>query len=150
VELAKEVTRKNDNQTAITKFRAILNSSTSYFNAEPIPKNESDEVAHKKCSDVKGAKKYCPKRWAAIQLWFDESRKAGFSVRRMCVFTICNSSHIFKAEMNSNDTSCFAPWCSCEKFCTQIESGSKDGAVREFSPPTIVARVRQFAARCHV
>ena len=78
MQLAKEVTGENDNQTAITKFRAILNSSASYFNAEPIPKNESDEEAHKKCSDIEGAKKYCPKRWAAIQLWFAESRKAGF------------------------------------------------------------------------
>ena len=83
MEIAKEVTGENDNHTAITKFRAILNSSASYFNAEPIPKNESGEEAHKKCSDIEGAKKYCPKRWAAIQLWFAESRKAGFSVRRM-------------------------------------------------------------------
>ena len=109
------MTGENDNQTAITKFRAILNSSASYFNAEPIPKNESDKVAYRRCNNVEGAKKYCPKRWAAIQLWFAESRKAGFSVRRMYVFTICNSIHIFKADMNSNDTSCFAPWCGCDK-----------------------------------
>ena len=83
MEIAKEVTGENDSNTAITKFRAILNSSASYFNAEPIPKNESDEEAHRKCSDIEGAKKYCPKRWAAIQLWFAESRKAGFSVHRI-------------------------------------------------------------------
>ncbi|XP_078369460.1 uncharacterized protein LOC144653347 isoform X2 [Oculina patagonica] len=75
VKVAKEVTGESDNQTAITKFRAKLNSSESYFNAEPIPKNESDAEAHRKCSHIEGAKKYCPKRWAAIQLWFAESRK---------------------------------------------------------------------------
>ena len=83
MEIAKEVTGENDTNTAKTKFRAILNSSESYFNAEPIPKNESDKEAHRKCSHIEGAKKYCPKRWAAIQLWFAESRKAGFSVRQI-------------------------------------------------------------------
>ena len=69
------MTGQSDNDTAVTKFREKLNSSESYFNAKPIPKNESDEEAHKKCSDIEGAKKYCPKRWAAMQLWFAESRK---------------------------------------------------------------------------
>ena len=76
VAVARQVTGESDNQTAITKFRDKLNSSSSYFNAEPIPKNESDKEAHKKCSDIEGAKKHCPKRWAAIQLWFEEARKA--------------------------------------------------------------------------
>jgi len=75
VAVAKEVTGESDNDTAVTKFREKLNSSDSYFNAAPIPKNESDKEAHRKCSDIDGAKKYCPTRWAAIQLWFSESRK---------------------------------------------------------------------------
>ena len=62
----------------MTEFRQKLNSSESYFNPEPIPKNESDKEAHRKCSDIEGAKKYCPKRWAALELWMAESRKAGF------------------------------------------------------------------------
>ena len=74
-EVAREVTGEANNATAVKKFREKLNSSESYFNAEPIPKNESDEEAHKKCSDIEGAKRYCPKRWAAMQLWFSESRK---------------------------------------------------------------------------
>ena len=49
-----------------------------YFNSEPIPKNESDKKAHRKCSDIEGAKKYCPKRWAALELWMAEARKASF------------------------------------------------------------------------
>ena len=80
MEVARQVTGESDNQTAITKFKAKLNSSESYFNAEPIPKNESDKDAHKKCSDIEGAKKYCPKRWAAFELWIAESRKASFVV----------------------------------------------------------------------
>ncbi|KAJ7385376.1 hypothetical protein OS493_016456 [Desmophyllum pertusum] len=75
IEVAREVTGQSDNDTAIAQFRDILNSSASYFNAEPIPKNESDKDAHRKCSDIEGAKKYCPKRWAAFQLWMAESRK---------------------------------------------------------------------------
>lgn len=73
--VAREVTGESDNATAVKKFREKLNSSESYFNSAPIPKNESDEEAHKKCSDIEGAKKYCPTRWAAMQLWFSESRK---------------------------------------------------------------------------
>lgn len=74
------MTGESDNDTAVMKFREKLNSSESYFNAAPIPKNESDKEAHRKCSDIEGAKKYCPKRWAALQLWFAESRKvASFS-----------------------------------------------------------------------
>ena len=57
------------------KFRQKLNSSESYFNPQPIPKNESDKEAHIKCSDIEGAKKYCPTRWAALERWFAESRK---------------------------------------------------------------------------
>lgn len=78
VDVAKEITGEEDNQTAVKKLREILNSSEIYFNSEPIPKNESDKEAHRKCSDTEGAKKYCPKRWAAIQLWFAQARKVSF------------------------------------------------------------------------
>ena len=80
VEVARQVTGKSVNETAITKFREILNSSASYFNEEPFPANESNKEAHRKCSDIEGAKKYCPKRWAALELWMAESRKAGFII----------------------------------------------------------------------
>ena len=90
VGIAKSVTGETDNQTAIMKFREKLNSSESYFNPEPIPKNESDKEAHRKCSDIEGAKKYCPKRWAALQLWFAESRKAGLpGFPRYCCNCCC-------------------------------------------------------------
>ncbi|XP_048584057.1 uncharacterized protein LOC5511190 [Nematostella vectensis] len=74
VAVALEVTGESDNATAVAKFREILNSTESYFN-DPIPANESDANAHRLCSDIKGAQKYCPVRWDAIQQWFREARK---------------------------------------------------------------------------
>ena len=62
------------------KFKEILTNSSNFnFNPEPIPSSESDEDAHRKCSDIEGAKKHCPKRWTAVQLWLAESRKVGFN-----------------------------------------------------------------------
>lgn len=78
VEVAKEVTGESVNETAIKKFRNILNSSASYFNEEPFPEIESNKTAHARCSSIEGAKKYCPKRWAALELWMAESRRASF------------------------------------------------------------------------
>ena len=74
IEIAKEVTGINNPTEAIRVFRRKLNSTESFFNDAPIPKNESGKEAHKKCSNLKGAEKYCPKRWAAMQLWFKEAR----------------------------------------------------------------------------
>ena len=51
--IAKSVTGDTDNQTAIMKFREKLNSSESYFNPEPIPKNESDKEAHRNAVTLK-------------------------------------------------------------------------------------------------
>ena len=57
----------------------MLNDTSKFaFNTKPIPKNESDEEAERKCSDIKGAKEHCPTRWAAVQAWMDEIRKVGF------------------------------------------------------------------------
>ena len=67
------------------KFKEKLNSSENYFNPEPIPKNESDKEAQRKCSDIEGAKKYCPKRWAALELWMAESRKVSFVGDEPCI-----------------------------------------------------------------
>ena len=70
------MTKESDNTTAKDLFIKRLNESDMYFTGdEPIPKNESDEKAHIRCSSVEGAKKYCPKRWAAMQRWFSEARE---------------------------------------------------------------------------
>ena len=89
VAVAREVTGESNNDTAVMKFRKKLNSSESYFNAEPIPKNESDKEAHRKCRDIEGAKKYCPNRWAALELWFAESRKVTIPLCLSITFVLC-------------------------------------------------------------
>lgn len=76
----------------MTKFRERLNSSEFYFNSEQFPKNESDKEAYRKCSDIEGAKKYCPKRWAALQLWFAEVRKVSFFSETISIKTGRNKS----------------------------------------------------------
>ena len=72
------MTGQNDSDEAVRLFRQKLNSSESFFNDAPIPQNESNKEAHRKCSDLKGAEKHCPKRWAAMQLWFKEARRVSF------------------------------------------------------------------------
>ena len=80
VEIAKEVSGTNDSDEAVRLFRQKLNSTESFFNDAPIPKNESNKEAHKKCSSLQGAEKHCPTRWAAMQLWFKEARRVSFFV----------------------------------------------------------------------
>lgn len=56
----------------------MLNDTSKFaFNTKPIPNNESDEEAERKCSDIKGAEEHCPTRLAAVQAWMDEIRKVG-------------------------------------------------------------------------
>ena len=46
-----------------------------FFNDKPFPGNESDATAHKLCRSIEEAKKFCPKRWETMEIWFAESRK---------------------------------------------------------------------------
>ena len=78
MEIAKNVTGKSVNHAAKELFENKLKSSVYKFNKEPIPKNESKKKAGKICTDIKSAKQYCRKRWAAVQKWMAESRKVGF------------------------------------------------------------------------
>ena len=82
VQIAKEVMGTNDSDLAVSLFRQKLNSTDSFFNDAPIPKNESNKEAHKRCSNLTGAEKYCPKRWAAMQLWFREARRVSMSEKK--------------------------------------------------------------------
>jgi hypothetical protein len=76
VQIAREVTKIYDNNdTAVIEFRKLLNSNKSYFNEDPIPRNEINEEAYRRCSDLEGAKKYCPTRWEAMQKWFKKARE---------------------------------------------------------------------------
>lgn len=56
------------------KFREKLADRSNYFNDEPFPSNESDDNAHKRCSNIKDARKYCPKRWEAAEKWWAAAR----------------------------------------------------------------------------
>ena len=74
MEAAKRATGEQNETTAIKKFKEKLNSSEEYFNDETFPANESNDDAHEKCSNIEGAKKYCPTRWEALEKWFTEAR----------------------------------------------------------------------------
>lgn len=69
VDLAKRYTGEEDNNTAITDFKAVLRHSNMSFNSKPFPANESGNDAHIKCYDDKSAQEYCPERWKALQKW---------------------------------------------------------------------------------
>lgn len=74
LEVARNVTGLDNNTEAVKKFREMLTDRSNYFNEEPFPKNESDEEAHKRCSNIEDAKKYCPKRWEAAEKWWAAAR----------------------------------------------------------------------------
>ena len=80
MQAAKSFTGNNSESEAIALFKEELNASSNFFNNESFPENESDKMAHRLCSNAKAAKKYCPKRWAALQEWFKEARTVGTSV----------------------------------------------------------------------
>ena len=73
--LTRHVTLENNTHKAKEKFIKILNRSEMFYNKEEIPENESNETAHKLCSSISGAKKYCPVRWNAMQNWFAHARE---------------------------------------------------------------------------
>ncbi|XP_032218034.2 uncharacterized protein LOC5517661 [Nematostella vectensis] len=75
IEIAKEFTGLDNTSAAVTSFRHKLTEQDMYFNAESFPKNESSSEAFRRCSSDEGAKKYCPKRWEALQKWFKTSRE---------------------------------------------------------------------------
>jgi len=55
VVIAKQITKKENDDEAVLEFRKHLNSSEMYFNEHPFPKNESNEEAFRKCKSEKGA-----------------------------------------------------------------------------------------------
>ncbi|XP_068679121.1 uncharacterized protein [Montipora foliosa] len=73
--IARSVTLQKTNETAKDAFIVRLNESDMFFNDEPFPGNESDTTAYKLCRSIEEAKKFCPKRWETMEIWFAESRK---------------------------------------------------------------------------
>lgn len=56
VEIAKTITKEDQEEEAVTQFTKYLNSSELYFNERPFPENESNEEAFRKCKSVEGIK----------------------------------------------------------------------------------------------
>ena len=52
--IAKKITGLENETKAVESFRRLIQSPSMYFNEEPFPRNESDEKAHRKCSNEKG------------------------------------------------------------------------------------------------
>ena len=73
--MAKNVTGFENESVAIERFKVHLSDRSQYFNEKPFPQNESFEEARKNCQGIANAKKFCPKRWQAMQAWFDWSTK---------------------------------------------------------------------------
>ena len=90
IDIAKKVTNiSNDEAKAITEFKKILsNVSVSFFNKEPIPKNESEGAAFTLCKTVEGAKKYCPNRWKAMEAWFAFARMVSEYKKQLHFFCV--------------------------------------------------------------
>lgn len=64
--IAKSITGLKNETKAVESFRKLIQSPSMYFNEEPFPQNESDEKAHRKCSNEKG--KILARR--AIYTWY--------------------------------------------------------------------------------
>lgn len=73
--MARDVTQEDDTQKAKDEFIKILNRSEMFYNKGDIPKNESSAAAHKLCSSIQGARRFCPVRWNAMQNWFAHARE---------------------------------------------------------------------------
>jgi hypothetical protein len=73
--LAKNVTGHSNESQAIKDFQDLLTDRSQYYNKQPFPQSESFAEARKNCLGVDNAKKFCPKRWEALQIWFDEEAK---------------------------------------------------------------------------
>lgn len=54
---------------AVLAFVHILHLDDQWHNPQTFPENESNSQAHEICSSAERAKKYCPKRWEALQIW---------------------------------------------------------------------------------
>lgn len=73
--LARKITGLEDTEAAVKQFKAKILSQDMYFNKEPFPANETGSDAFERCSTIKGAIEFCPKRWEAFQTWLKASRE---------------------------------------------------------------------------
>ncbi|KAL9959511.1 hypothetical protein ACROYT_G032838 [Oculina patagonica] len=74
-EIAKQYTGIQNEDSAVLKFKEVLESRDSFFNDKFFPANESGEEAFMKCADTQGAQAYCPVRWKALQKWINSTKQ---------------------------------------------------------------------------
>jgi len=76
LEIAKNYTGEDDEDTAVAKFKETLWAQSSFFNDEPFPPEEWSNVTEnvERCSDLESAKENCPKRYEAVMDWFKFAR----------------------------------------------------------------------------
>lgn len=80
--LAKLYTKEQNKNTAINKFKKVLQNRDQWFNSQPFPSSESGEDAFVKCHDTASAQVHCPERWKALQSWI----KNTYRVRTVTVY----------------------------------------------------------------
>ena len=56
-------------------FRKILTNQSSFYNDAPFPQIESNSTAHKHCTDLTKARKYCPERYKSLLKWMSTCRE---------------------------------------------------------------------------
>ncbi|PFX31789.1 uncharacterized protein LOC111321704 [Stylophora pistillata] len=76
--LARNLTgkKRDSDATVVEEFKKRITAQDMFYNQEPLPANESNQLAFERCSTIEGAKEFCPKRWEALQNWFKASREA--------------------------------------------------------------------------
>lgn len=94
LELAKKITKKSDPDEAKLRFKDLINGSSMYYSDGEIPANESDANAHKLCSSVKDAERYCPKRTAAMKNWFAHTKEVRKNILCHCKWIYFSSSQV--------------------------------------------------------
>ena len=88
LQLAENVTGHLNESQAIESFKNRLADRSQYYNKQPFPQNESFAEAKKNCHGIAKAKKFCPKRWEALQIWFDEEAKVLQYLREINMDTV--------------------------------------------------------------
>jgi len=69
-EIAVKITNKTLQDGAVQEFKVDMNHPRHFFNTTPIPDNESGSIGGSRCKNMEMARKNCPVRYEAMQLWF--------------------------------------------------------------------------------
>eukprot|EP00111_Clytia_hemisphaerica_P016937 TCONS_00050225-protein len=71
-QIARKLMNKDINHTmeAVDEFKEDLNHPRHFFNTTTIPGNENGAIGGSRCKNMEMARKNCPVRYEAMQLWF--------------------------------------------------------------------------------